>query len=71
MYLLWKDDNPEMLWDHFRWDQIVPEEIQTMKPLKIGITGKSDPMVIQLADSIIAGATGDASLANSPVSLAA
>jgi hypothetical protein len=42
-----------------------------MKPLKIGITGKPDPTVLQLVDSIVAGATGKAELANSPVSIAA
>jgi muconolactone delta-isomerase len=39
-----------------------------MKPLKIGLA-QPDPIVLQLTDSIVEGATGDATLTNSPVTL--
>ena len=68
MYLVWKDDGSTMTWDHFQWDQaVVPNH--TMKNIKIPGNGKTDPEVVQIAESIVAGATGKTELANSPVTL--
>jgi hypothetical protein len=69
--LLWKDENTQMIWDHFSWDALASDSsvINPMKPLKIGLA-KPDPIVLSLTDSIVAGATGDATLTNSPVTLA-
>ncbi len=41
-----------------------------MKNLKVGF-GQKDPVILQLTDSVIAGATGNATLANPPITLAA
>jgi hypothetical protein len=57
-----------MTWDHFVWDSLVFTDI-TMKNLKLGF-GKKDPVLLQVTESIIAGATGNAALANPPVTLA-
>ncbi len=61
-----------MVWDHFSWDEVVPDTaVKNMKALKLGINGKADTTVLQLVDSIVAGATGKTELANSPVTIAA
>jgi hypothetical protein len=67
--LLWKEDGSTLTWDHFSWDQVVFIPT-TMKRLKLGINNKSKALVLQLTDSVIAGATGKAELADSPVTLA-
>src|SRR5688572_4600137 len=65
--LNWRDDGTTMTWDHFSWDAVVFTST-TMKNLKMGI-GKSDPVLLQVTDSVIAGATGNAALANPPITL--
>jgi hypothetical protein len=57
-----------MTWDHFSWDAVVFTSTR-MKNLKLGI-GRKDPVLLQVTDSVIAGATGNAALANPPVTLA-
>ncbi len=59
-----------MSWDHFVWDGLVPIIITKMKNLKLGEIRK-DPVLLQITDSIIAGATGNADLNSPPVTLAA
>jgi hypothetical protein len=68
MYLLWKDDGSTMTWDHFRWDQIVVPN-HKMKNIKIPGNNQPDDTLPQIAGSVIAGATGKAELAGSPVTL--
>jgi hypothetical protein len=66
--LTWRDDGTTMTWDHFSWDAVVFTPT-TMKNLKLGF-GKKDAVVLQVTDSVIAGATGNAALANPPITLA-
>ena len=66
--LRWKDDGSTMTWDHFSWDDVVFKS-KNMKNLKIGL-GRDDTAVLQLAESIIAGGTGNAALDDAPIALA-
>jgi hypothetical protein len=58
-----------MTWDHFSWDAVVFTPTSMNKNLKLGI-GRKDPVLLQVTDSVIAGATGNAALANPPITLA-
>src|SRR5690349_13187558 len=69
MILIWKDDGSTMSWDHFSWDEQVVPVKTTMKNVKNPTIGKSDPVVLQITDTLIAGATGKTELANAPVTL--
>jgi hypothetical protein len=73
MYRLWKDEETDLRWDQFSWDEVVPDIIsyKNMKPLKTGLRKKKDNGVVQLVNSIVTGATGDATLDNPPITLAA
>ena len=72
MYRLWKDINPDTNWDEAQWDEVLPEEkgINTMKSVKVGLKGKSDPQIVPVLNGVVAGATGKVELNMSPVPLA-
>ena len=59
--------SPDANWDEGDWDEILPEPTYKMKSVNIGLKGKSDPQIVPIVNGVVAGATGKAELANSPV----
>lgn len=73
MYRLWQDNESDLTWDHFSWDEVVPDiaVIKTMKRVKTGITGKNDPTIIPLVNNMVTGATGKVEFDDCPMTPAA
>jgi len=72
MYRLWQDNVSDMIWDHFSWDEVAPDNTEVrMKRVKTGISGKSDPAIIPLVTNMVTGATGKAEFDDCPITIAA